>query len=246
MYYTVVYGINNTVMTLVTGLESLWGNMLAKKEMRRLNETFEFVEWGMHMGCSFLFVVTGILIVPFIKVYTYGINDANYIVPVFGALLVMAYGVQCLRVPYFRIIKAAGHYRQTQNGSIIQMVINIVLSLLLVSKYGLNGVAIGTFIAMLYHTTYFAWYLRKNILNRKFIIYLRYIAIDILCVVLCGFTSRIFSLNEISYMGWIILAIKNLVLCVGICIVINLIFFRKYLLYFFKHFCKKSMKNKMN
>lgn len=233
VYYSVVYGINTMVMTLVTGLEAIWGDMIAKKEMSKLQSTFEVVEWLMHVGCTLLFAITGILIVPFVRVYTLGINDANYIVPIFGAILVAAYGVQCLRVPYFRIIKAAGHYKETQNGSIIQMFLNIIISIALVFRFGLNGVAVGTLIAMFYHTTYFAWYLRKNILNRKFSYYIRHLFIDVLTVIICIIATRWVNITVYSYFEWIILAIKVCALCIVISVIINIVLNMQY--------CKKCI-----
>lgn len=226
VYYNVVYGINNTVLTMVTGLESLWGNMLAKKEMGKLRETFETVESIMHMGCTFLFSATAILIVPFIKVYTDGITDANYIAPVFGAMLTAAYGIQCLRVPYFRIIKAAGHYKQTQKGAIIQMIVNLTVSIILVYKLGLVGVAVGTLVCMLYHTTYFAWYLRKNILNRKFIFYIKHMLLDAVAVVICALCCQFFEMGSVTYVAWIILAVKVAVVCLVVCCGLNMIFYK--------------------
>lgn len=229
VYHNVVFGVNNTVMTLVTGLESLWGNMLARKETEKLRETFEVVEWLMHTGCTWLFAVTGILIVPFVQVYTDGILDTNYIAPVFGAMLVAAYGVQCLRVPYFRIIKAAGMYKETQNGSFVQMFINLALSILLVFKFGLNGVAIGTLAAMLYHTTYFAWFLRNHILNRPFTIYLKHLLIDTVTVLACIAASSRISLDAVSYLAWVLMAIKVSVICALVCLLVNFAFYRKML-----------------
>ena len=58
------------------------GNMYAKGEKENLIETFSFYEWALHTGTVFLFTCTGILIMPFIEVYTKGIEDANYIVPI--------------------------------------------------------------------------------------------------------------------------------------------------------------------
>ena len=49
------------------------------------------------------------------QVYTAGINDANYIQPLFAVLLVLANAVHCLRMPYNLMILAGGHYKQTQN-----------------------------------------------------------------------------------------------------------------------------------
>ena len=166
--------------------------------------------------------MTAILITPFIRVYTWGIEDADYAVPLFGCLLVAAYGVQCLRVPYFRIIKAAGHYKQTQNGSIIQMIINIVFSVLLVYKYGLNGVAAGTLLAMLYHTTYFAWYLKDHILNRSFKYYIKHILCGALVIGISVFATRGFVMSDVTYLAWGVLAIKVTAVCVCISAFVNL------------------------
>lgn len=227
VYFNIVYGIESIVMTLVGGLESLWGNMIANNEMKNLSETFEQVECIMHMGCTFLFTVTGILLIPFIKVYTIDITDTNYLFPIFGGLLVISYGIQCLRVPYFRIIKAAGHYKETQKGSFIQMTINIVLSVILVFKFGLNGVAIGTLVAMIYHTTYFAWYLRKNILSRKFILYIRHIIIDIIVVIVSIFLCHHIKFENINYLAWILMAIKVGLICATVCFVVNVTLYNK-------------------
>ena len=68
VYLLVVSGINKLVMTAVSGLESFWGNMLAKKEYGLLNKTFESFEALIHAGVTFLFVSAGILIAPFVSV----------------------------------------------------------------------------------------------------------------------------------------------------------------------------------
>lgn len=94
VYFLVVSGINKLVMTAVSGLESFWGNMLAKKEYDLLNKTFKTFEALMHAGVSFLFVSAAILIAPFVSVYIKGLEDATmYYLPLFGVLLTFAYGV---------------------------------------------------------------------------------------------------------------------------------------------------------
>ena len=55
VYYTVVRGITDAVMTVVTGLEALWGNMIAKKEWGLLHKTYEIVEWAVHVGVGLVF-----------------------------------------------------------------------------------------------------------------------------------------------------------------------------------------------
>ena len=213
-------------MTMSTGLEAMWGNMLANREQERLTASFSFTEWIVHNGISFVFVLTGILIVPFIQIYTQGISDANYILPIFGVILTSAFGMQCLRLPYFLIIKAAGHYKQTQTASIIEMLINVVFSVALVKRFGLNGVAVGTLAAMLYHTCYFAWYLRTRILNRPIRFFCKYLAIDAAYALVCACLTRGFALRELSYLAWVVLALKAGAVCLAVLIAVNCVFYR--------------------
>lgn len=241
VYLLVVSGINKLVMTAVSGLESFWGNMLAKKEYGLLNKTFEAVEALMHAGVTFLFVMTAILIAPFVSVYTKGIEDAAvYDLPLFGVLLAFAYGVQCLRVPYFRIIKAAGHYKETQNGAFISMFLNIIVSSALIFKFQLVGVAIGTLAAMLFHTIYFAWYLRKNIINRPFCHFVKHMVNDIMAGVLGFIATSWLTMSSVTYGAWILYAVTAAVIVGVITLLLNFLVYRNEFIYLLKKVLKKA------
>ena len=221
----VVRGITDVVMTAVTGLEAMWGNMIAKEENKKLVESFEFLEWALHLVITFLFSITALSIVSFVKVYTRGITDANYDTPKFAILIVLAYAFLCLRVPYFRMIKAAGHYKQTQNGSLIQMVLNIVISIILVINLGLEGVAIGTLVAMGYHTVYFVIYLKNNILNRRLSFFIKNFMVDSMIFVLSYVSTRFIHFADVTYSSWILFAFKVSVICFAITLLVNIIFY---------------------
>lgn len=208
VYFAVVNGITTTVITAAAGLESFFGNIVAKNEKKALVKSFALVEWIIHLIVTVLFVVTCITIIPFISVYTDGIKDVNYILPQFGVLLTLGYAVRCLRLPYFTIVKASGHFKETQNGAFIAVAINIALSLGLVFKYGLNGIAIGTLAAMAYHTIYFVWYLRKNILKRSPLHFLKHLVVDAVIGVLAFKLSQRFVMTDLSYMAWVVYAVK--------------------------------------
>lgn len=226
IYYLVVSGITSVVMTAATGLEALLGNMIARNENNLLLNVFESVELLIHSAVTFLFTVTAITIVPFVKIYTYGINDANYDVPVFAVLLVFAYSMQCLRVPYFRIIKAAGHFKQTQNGAYISTLLNILFSIIVVIKHGLPGVALGTFIAMFYHTCYFVWYLRTNIINRSVWFFIKYLIIDTFIGFIAYFCCSSFVNPDLNYVSWSYYALKVSIMVGIILCCINILIFK--------------------
>ncbi len=226
VYFLVVKGVKQLFMSMTNGITSLIGELWAKQELDTLKITFSWTEWAIHTGTTFVFGVTAVLIVPFVRVYTLGIDDANYIQPLFAALIVAANAGHCLRLPYNIMILAAGHYKQTQNNYIIAAAINIIVSVLAVKAWGLIGVAVGTLLAMGYQTVWMAWYDSKHLIHWPFSSFLKQIAVDVVTVVLCANVSRMFSMMKVSYLGWVINAIEVAIVWLVMMITINLIFYR--------------------
>ena len=207
VYHLVVNGVKQLFMSLTNGVQSLFGDMWARREYDKLNELFETVEWLIHTGVVFVFGCTMALIVPFIKLYTSGVDDINYVIPVFGVLITLANAGHCLRLPYNIMILAVGHYKQTQHNYIIAASINIVVSIVLVHKFGLIGVAVGTLFAMLYQTIWMAFYCYKRLLRRSTMIqFWKKILIDTICFgILAYYAVRtVFPVN--NYLEWIVFA----------------------------------------
>ena len=209
VYYLVVSGIKQLFLSMMNGVQSLIGELWAKQELKELNEFFGWVEWSIHTLVVFIFGCTGTLIVPFVTVYTNEITDANYIVPVFGLLLTIAHGFHCLRLPYNIMILAANHYKQTQNNYIFAAIVNIVVSVLVVSRFGLVGVAVGTLVAMLFQTVWMAWYISKNLNKWPIKRFIKQIGIDVLEFVVAFFVCGFLVLDNVSFFSWIILALKT-------------------------------------
>ena len=96
----------------------------------------------------------------------------------------MAALLTSLSTPYPSMAIAAGNFKQTCVGAYVEAVINISISLLLVSKYGLWGVAIGTVAATLFRFVYYVYYLSKNIINRSIWLWVKRETVNICEVVL--------------------------------------------------------------
>lgn len=226
VYFLVVKGVKQLFMSMMNGITSLIGELWAKQELAELKKTFGWTEWIIHTGTTFVFGVTAVLIVPFVRVYTLGVNDADYIQPLFAVLIVSANAAHCLRLPYNIMILAAGHYKQTQNNYIIAAIINIVISILAVRAWGLVGVAIGTLIAMGYQTVWMAWYDSRNLIKWPLMNFVKQISVDIMTVALCGLISSMFSMHSVSYFGWILNAVEVSSTWLIIMIIINAIVYR--------------------
>lgn len=230
IYHLVVHGIKQIVLSMTNGMQAMLGNMLAKNETEELNRSFDRIEWSLHTLVTLVFSVAAVLIVPFVSVYTADITDADYIVPVFAYMITLAQASYCLRLPYNIMVLAAGHYKQTQWSAIIEAIINVVLSVVLVFRFGLIGVALGTLAAMVYRTVYLAIYLRKNILQRKLYYFIKHLIADTLAVFLLFAIVSVFSgfytMNQINYLSWFVLAIKVGMTAVAVQILVNILFYR--------------------
>lgn len=230
VYHLVIYGVKNLFVSLTNGMHSLIGERWAKQELDTLKITFGRFEWILHTGTVFVFGCTGILIIPFISVYTNGVTDVNYIQPLFAVLITMANAGHCLRLPYSMIILSGCHFKQTQNNYIIAAAINVILSVVLVISFGLVGVAIGTLVAMMYQTVWMAYYVSKNLIKWPFKKFMKQIVVDVLSVILAALASGWITLSSLSYVSWITMAIKVALVWIAVMVSVNLVFYRYYVL----------------
>ena len=226
VYFLVVKGVKTVFLSLTNGIQSLIGELWAKQELPELNELFGWTEWVIHTGTTFVFSCTAALIVPFVRVYTDGINDANYIQPFFALLLTLANAMHCLRLPYNIMVLAAGHYKQTQRNYIVAAIMNVVLSVATVKLWGLIGVAIGTLAAMAYQTIWLAVYDSKNLIYWPLKKVCKQFLTDGVTFTGVVLISKLFYLREVTYLQWFIVAVEIAIVAVILVLCVNLVFYR--------------------
>lgn len=227
VYNLVISGMKILVISLTNGLKPFYGNLLANNEVKLLNTYFTKIEWLVHTLVVYLFGMTAALINPFVTLYTFGVNDADYYAPVFSLLLIIALAIDCLRAPYHSLILSAGHFKETQMSSIIEVCINVILSVLLVSQFGLVGVAIGTLCSMLYRTLYLVGYLSKNIVSRPIKIFAKLFSVDILCFSIMILLTSQFNFMPNNISEWLFQAFFLGIIFLLVSLVINFIFYKE-------------------
>ena len=227
VYHLVTNGLQKMIEILTTGMAALLGNMYAKQENEKLSSTFSAFELLIHAAVTIVYCVAGLMIVPFVGIYTAGVSDADYIVPTFAILIVCANASYCLRMPYYIMTQAAGHFKETQNSAIIEAALNVVISIILVRRYGLIGVAIGTVIAMVYRTIYLACYLCNHILFRPIKYFIGHMAVDAIVIITVVLTTNLIDFAAISWRQWFIKAAVAVIVVSFETGLINFLFYRK-------------------
>ncbi len=228
IYYLVINGLNKIGSAFSSGLEGAFGNIIAKGETDSLKKNMSAYETIIYMLSTILYTCCAVLIVPFVKVYTRGVSDVSYDRLLFGYLVSFAGLFSTLRIPYQTVVQAAGKYKETRNGAILEAVFNIAFSVVLVIKFGLVGVTIGTAVAMCFRTVQYAVFSYKNIIHEsiwKFIIRNTVMVIQAVVIILI---ARLLSGAVITTYGqWLLYAVP--VFFISACVTVGtaFIFWRK-------------------
>ncbi len=226
IYYLVINGIKKIVVRISTGVESALGNLKAEQNIQKLRDNFLKFELILNFICTVLFSCLIILIVPFVKIYTTGINDVEYSRYIFSIIACLAEMYFCLRLAYTYMVQAEGAFFETKWYSYIEAIINIVASVILVNKYGLIGIVLGTLLAMIYRTVVFANYVYKNIIFTNILHFIKRLFITNICVLINSIIG-IFIIMKISitnYFTWLEIASLSSIIITIITLLIYLLF----------------------
>lgn len=120
--------------------------------------------------CAFVFALMSVcyvLITPFIRLYTAGVTDIDYVDPYLPLLFCVLNLLSVCRSTESNLISLSFHARQTLSRTIAEAVINLSASLVLVQKLGIYGCLLGTVLALLYRTNDMIIYANRRILSRN-------------------------------------------------------------------------------
>lgn len=208
VYKAIINGINQLITAVSTAISPSIGHLYASQDKEELNRKFNIYELIIFFLVFFLFTVTGLLIIPFVMIYTNNINDANYFQPVFGIILLISEAIYIIKLPHVNLAYAANKFKEMTIPAYIEAGLNIVISLLLVNKLGLIGIAIGTLIAMTYRTVYQVVFLRKHILYRSlWVFFKKFIIFVITGIIGILISTFLIPTIEFTILSWITHAI---------------------------------------
>lgn len=165
VYNMVIGNIRAIAEAFSNGMEAEFGEMIARGNQVQLRCAVRKYQRLIAAATTVLFGCAGILIVPFVRLYTAGIEDAQYIQPLFALILLLAEALNCLMIPYSALPVASNRIRQTQWGAYAEAALNLVCSLVLMQYHPLLGAAAGTLIATVFRSVYYLSDAGKNVLH---------------------------------------------------------------------------------
>ena len=228
IYIMPLNAIKNLMDVTSTSYKSYFGRLIVQEDRDVLISEFSKYETIMHYFISIIFCTTINMLVPFVLVYTNGVADINYNYPLFGCFITLAYTIYSLRLPYSNLIFAAGKFKETQKYSVVECILNIVISVALVFKLSLIGVAIGTCISSGYRTIASALYLKRDVIFRNIRYFVLHITVDFISVLVVYRIWNLVNLRINGFSSWFLGA--GICCCISIVVntFMNLLIFKSF------------------
>lgn len=165
--YMLLFGmVGKLISTCVGSINFIFGQTFHNDHdyYMKLHNAYELY----YMALVFsLFCIANIFILPFIKLYTRGVTDIEYIDHFLPVLFISYYLLHYSRDSSGMVIQFAGHFKQNISKAILESAINLTVSIIGVQFYGIYGVLFGTIAALLYRANDMIIYANKVILKRS-------------------------------------------------------------------------------
>ncbi|MEG1441390.1 MAG: hypothetical protein RSC29_01875, partial [Oscillospiraceae bacterium] len=227
IFNMIIGGINGVLSIFVTGLSASFGDIIAKNEINTLQKSTREFEFAYYSLLTVVYSIAMVMLMPFIRIYTQGINDINYNLPIVGFLFVLNGLLYNVKTPQGMLVISAGHYKETRVQSTIQAVIIIVFGIILTPKLGLVGILIASCLSNLYRDIDLLFYIPKKVTNLP----VKSTFFRIVCIFVSGglicLPMFFININPLTFLEWFITAAVVGVYAVAVVLVIALIFERR-------------------
>ncbi len=153
------------ITSIILGFSFALGQMF-HTDRAKFMKVYNVYETFYIMATFVIYTLMAVFLLPLIQIYTKGINDANYTNVYLVFLFVIMNLLSNGKLPSNHVLEYSGKFEETRSHAIWEMVINIVVSIVAIIKWGICGAIVGTIIALLYRGTMMIYYSNKKVLER--------------------------------------------------------------------------------
>ena len=199
VYNIVFIGVNSLLNALTNGIVPSFGSYIS---VNKYTDDFEvaFTQYiRIFYSMSFAaFSVMYVMILPFVKLFVNGVTDVEYLNNYIAIWFVICGVANAIKSPFIMLIIAGGYYELTKRDALLEAVVNIVISIPLCMMYGVVGVLCGTVVAHIFRWITLIKLPKKIGLLISFGSYYRFLAKNVLLMMIIVIVSDEFLLYSMS------------------------------------------------
>lgn len=165
--YNIFFSQVQTFITSITSGFSFALGQMFQTNREKFMKVYNVYETFYIMATFVIYTLMAVFLLPLIQIYTQGIHDADYtnvyLVLLFVLMNLLANG----KLPSNHVLEYSGKFEETRSHAIIEMAINIVVSVVAILVWGICGAILGTIVALLFRGTIMIYYANRKVLGRS-------------------------------------------------------------------------------
>lgn len=222
--YNMVFDMVSTLIANINTGFSFKLGQLYNSNRKRFDKMYNCYE-RYYMAISFsLYCVAFSFIKPFIKLYTSGITDVEYLMRYLPILFTIIKLMVSGRALCGFLLSYAAQFRKTQNRAIIEAGLNLGVSIISVRFFGIYGVLLGTIVALFYRANDMIIYANLKLLKRNPWYTYRWWILNGIIFSLCSIIFSRLKIEIQSYQQFFCLVICYAVITISIFVGITYLF----------------------
>lgn len=207
IFNMVIASLNGILSIFKSGLSASFGDVIARGENKVLQKSYSEFEFSYYALITAVYSIAFITVMPFIRIYTSGVTDINYDVPLIGFLFVLNGLLYNLKTPQGMLVISAGMYRETRLQTTVQGAIAVILGLTLSPFIGIYGVLVASIISNAYRDIDLMFFIPRNITKLPVIKTAKRMSRVIVSVVIIWLPFIYIDISPIGYLQWALYAI---------------------------------------
>ena len=202
--YNLVYSALSMIIAMLRNSMNFLIGQAFHKNLESFHNVYRlYSSFQVSLGCI-LSSTSLLLINGFIGLYTEGVNDINYINYVAAILFSLNIILDCTRGACLAGANIANCANETKSKYIIEAFLNLAISLLLVNRFGICGVLLGTVISGIWRSIDSILYFNKRVLKMMPYKEFCYILINITVYFIFVFIGNRIQINITNYSSFFI------------------------------------------
>lgn len=245
-----VFTVYNLVLTAVfmltnaahNGVSASFGDLIARQDKARLRKAYGEYEMLYQVFFVMVFSCVSVLYMPFMRIYTRGFTDAQYVRSTLCMLFSILGAVWSIRIQQSVIIVAAGKFKEIQRASVIEAALALILCASGLFLGGLEGLMIGRILAAVYRMIDFTRFSHRHVMELNTGFTWKGVAASALVIVGMNrmSTGVLRKLTIDTYGKWIVLAGGVAVFSAIAGLLVSVLLYRKEAMSLIKRFGKRG------
>jgi O-antigen/teichoic acid export membrane protein len=226
VYWMVIRLLTMLAQAIYGSFAPSYGNLVAEGDYNKINHVFEVFQYFFIMLNTFLYMCASYMMLPFIRIYTSGITDAQYVNQLLSISIIIYGIIYTYRIPYNIVVSTNGLFKETWVQPLISALISLILSIVL-GRINMAFVLAGPMTFYITNALYQHFIIKKELPLLKTDKAKNHIFVSVIGICIAIIVSVLVPSSANAIIAWIIDAVGSALISILLIVILSLIFDRK-------------------